>query len=423
MSVHTGSFSETFGKAGLAFNRFIGEHYEKKAVHLQKKVDESNVLVESLQEAKQELAADLEEMRRDGSPGAELIQLQSKVFDRKIEDALKKRDRVQSKMEAHVNRRDLFNARRDAIADKLIHEYEQKLSPMERRLKSMRTRGDEIARLADDAKAHLDQQEARLVVDKEQKLEQRQAKWRQAQFSDADIRDLSRPFERAIRENRDWIHEQRAKISKLQRSQEARIARAEQTANPWRDRRDAIARVKSKNPAEVKVPERTRVPVEESKPPRIEHRPRYEETVPAHTEPAGEQEPVAEGGPGDIPIQEHEPTETAPVPVESSDEEAPDSAHPEENETHEAGNESVSFDQSFSQWTAFLGLPNAGPARKNLQKFFADRGMKLGSSAQIKREDFKRMLRGHYRSLGGEQLKQAFEPVIEKFVNDLKEKP
>ncbi len=419
MSVHTGSFSETFGKAGLAFNRFIGERYEKKAVHLQKKVDESNVLVESLREAKQELEADLEEMRHDGSPGAELIQLQSKVFDRKIEDALKKRDRVQSKMEAQVKHRDLFNARRDAIADKLIHEYEQKLSPMERRLKSMRTRGDEVARLADDAKAHLDQQEARLVVDKEQKLEQRQAKWRQAQFSEADIRDLSRPFERAIHENRDWIHEQRAKISKLQRRQEERIARAEQTANPWRDRRDAIARAKSKNPAEVKVPERTRVPVEESKPPRIEHHPRHEETVLAHTEPAGEQEPVAEGWPGDIPVQEHEPAETAPAPAESSDEEAP-----EENETHETGNESVSFDQSFSQWTAFLGLPNADPARKSLQKFFADRGMKLGSSAQIKREDFKRMLRGHYRSLGGDQLKQAFEPVIEKFVDEfLKEKP
>ncbi len=166
-----------------------------------------------------------------------------------------KKDKAQTKAEKRENKARIYANRRDDIADRLIAQYDKKLAPRERQLEEEKY---EFARFklreaAQEVYIKKDLEKARL---KEEELKRMNIALRAAGRPEREIRANGTELEKVIESLRQGVAERRRVLAKERSRLEARIAKYDAKAAPYRDKRDRFIRIKERRPIETGIPAR-----------------------------------------------------------------------------------------------------------------------------------------------------------------------
>jgi hypothetical protein len=247
------------GKMEIAFKQFFINHHEKKATDLRVELDTFDRQISGLQDAKMGSLEMIEQIKRDGGLGSEKILLQIKIYDKKIAEAEAKRDKIQAETEERQNKILNYTNKRDQIADELIGNYEQKISPLERRLEDLDTQRAEMDLEKQLIEIENEEKKEKIneLVEKRRKIER---SLENAGFSERQIQKnpAIKEFDRQILEIENCIRNNRAEIKTKEIELSAEIAKVDQKANPYRDKRDEFVRLKQGRPIDLGIETRTR---------------------------------------------------------------------------------------------------------------------------------------------------------------------
>lgn len=250
------------GKIELAYNQRLADRYQEKSAVLKQKMDQLAVSAGGLQSARAEMEAVIADLRRDGLPGADLLEVRLGAIDKQRDRLLAERDGVQSDFEAADNRAKLHINKRDRIADRFIDDYDARLQPIEteiRKLHGMGSRAQEAIVAAEaQHRIHL-----RRVTEIESAKARIEAALRLSGKTDAQIsKDPAiQSLDASVATIRDNIRDQREALAKRRDAINERIADTDARANPYRDKREAFIRIKAGRPVQIDVAPRTRGPV------------------------------------------------------------------------------------------------------------------------------------------------------------------
>lgn len=275
------------GKMKIAYSQYWMDSYEQKSVALKGKMDGCDAKAGVLDQSKSQIASAIEDLKAQDIPGFESLQLKLKEIDSKKAELQNQKNFAQSELEAQKNQASLLTNERDRVASELIGRYDEKLEPIEKELEALNTNRDQVDLLATVAEVRLQEESDRLGKIKKQK-DTLESAFRNSGMKDGEIRrneviqTLTGIFEsgqKSIKAERDVIAKRKAEIN-------AKIARVDAKANPYRDKREEYIRVKDSRPLNIEVKPRSKL-----------REPTYvAEQAQGNTRIEDEQENQAEGG-------------------------------------------------------------------------------------------------------------------------------
>ncbi len=237
-----------------AYHQFWADRHELKSARLKGEMDAAVLATEALSESRKDTERNAASMGDQRTPGADLLALRGRVLGAKELDLKNKIDRLHSKIEASENRKNLRINRRDAIADKLLSAYGERLRPMESRMESLEMRRDRL-NLAGSVIEAEHQAEIERLEDIERRAKE---SLRNSGISEKEEGKLLKELFRANAVIRSRIEKERSAFKSRQALLDAKIARADRRTKPYQDKRDQLERIKQNRPVAVATAERTR---------------------------------------------------------------------------------------------------------------------------------------------------------------------
>lgn len=253
----TPGLNKVVGKMEIAYNQFWMDKKEGKAARLKDKMDSFGSKNSALENAKSEISKASSILEEIGLPGVASNLRAEKKIETQISKNENKMDKLQGRIEDRENRIKLFANKRDAIADRLITHYEKKLSPIEGRLGMLEDQRNEIELLCMSSEVRLDEQKAKV-----KKIEETRAKieaaYMKAGYSDKQIRknDSIKTLNDQINNIYTGIQLEQAKIAEKRKEINAKIAKANKKAEPYRNKKNNFIRVKNNRPIDFGLKER-----------------------------------------------------------------------------------------------------------------------------------------------------------------------
>ncbi|MDZ4385290.1 MAG: hypothetical protein U0944_02610 [Candidatus Moranbacteria bacterium] len=245
------------GKMEIAYNQFWADKNEKKAAQSKGEMDVDDMQIGALDKLRAQIESNIENFKQRKIPGVETFQLELKKLDQQKTDMLNKKDKKQSEFEARDNKVKSYTNKRDAIADRLIGRYDEKLHPMEKELEQLQTCKDrldlEIAAMGADHDALL----IELTETEKQKMEMEES-LRVTRRSPREIKKFVKIFEDQLTRGREKIRSEREAMARRKDEINNKIAKVDVKANPYRDKREEFARVKAGRPLKMEVKTRER---------------------------------------------------------------------------------------------------------------------------------------------------------------------
>lgn len=238
-------------KMEVAYNQTLLDMHEKKAVKAKGKMDCFDVQCNGLDKNKERMEAAIAKLNQLGMPGADSLRLQMQKIDQQKTKLLDKKDKHQSKFEARENKTKLYAEKRDVIADKLIGRYDDKLVPMEKELERLHSFRDEVDLEIAGVEVRHKRASEELKVEEDEKNELVNILRETGQ--EAMIPKLIKPLEIKLAKRREEIRLEKEKIQKRKIAIDKKIAKADEKANPHRDKREKFIRVKASRPLEMNV--------------------------------------------------------------------------------------------------------------------------------------------------------------------------
>lgn len=234
------------GKMGVTYNQFWANRHESNAAGFKNRMDAIDLEVRALNEAREELERSAHVMEQANDPGyASLLVSMTKITQQQ-NALLNKKDKAHTEFEASQGRAAMRINERDAVADKLIRRYEEKLRPLEgevRRIEEVRT-GLENRRQAMQERhrgieQELTQMEARRNAAAEALRRAGNSEWsigRNAGLKAMDALIINR---------RRRLSEESELMTRKLNEVGWQLAKSQEKANPARDRREWFVRKKS----------------------------------------------------------------------------------------------------------------------------------------------------------------------------------
>lgn len=253
----TPGLNKVVGKMEIAYNQFWMDIKEGKAARLKDKMDSFGAENNSLGKAKSEITKAATMLEEIGLPGVATNLRAEKKIETQISKNENKMDKLQGRIEDRENRVKLFANKRDAIADRLITHYEKKLSPIEGNLGVLEQRRNEIELFCISTEVKIAEQKARIkkIEDARSKIEEN---YLRAGYSDRQVRKNS-----AIKELNDQINSlytdvqlEQAKVAARRRAVNKKIAKVNRKAEPYRNKKNELIRVKNNRPIDFGLKER-----------------------------------------------------------------------------------------------------------------------------------------------------------------------
>ncbi|HEC94015.1 MAG TPA: hypothetical protein ENI56_01410 [Candidatus Kaiserbacteria bacterium] len=371
------------GKIGVAYKSFWADGHEKKAASRKAKMDGLDMSMTALNQASQDLSAVIDNLKQQHTPGSEALQLKLKVIERQKVELQNKKGGEQTKFEVQSNAVKMFTNERDAIADKLIGRYEEKLAPLEGGLDKLQHNRDHIE--MEFSALNIRNQE---VSDGIKKIDEQKTKMEEglklAGMSDRAIRNFPavKTLDGIMASRRTNMRTERERLTKRRNDIENKIAKADKKANPYRDKRAEFVRAKQGRPIDMGVETRSR-----------------ERDVTAH-------EDISTN------IRQEQPmSETEPQNNQSGTHET------ERRETNEADERPPNISSHVSDWNNYLDNKygkDKSPILVNMENFFAETGLTPVNTANKK--DFGDVLVKYYkynRTPAG-----SFEKDVDDYINN-----
>ncbi len=244
------------GKIGIAYNQLWMNKHEEKAAKLKGKMDKIEMQRGALKKAKDEISRVVENLKKQGIPGSESLQVKMRVLEQKDAKFLNKKDKIQSKFEDRDNRLALYKNDRDRIAKSFISKYDQKLSPVESELRGLKKELAEVCVAGEERLNGCTEQ----IAGWESQRESIRAAYKLAGDSDRQIRKDSavKMLDQLIKSSQKNTAKLEKMLSQKKASINEEIARLDKNANPYRDRRETFVRTTGLKPVRAEVSGRER---------------------------------------------------------------------------------------------------------------------------------------------------------------------
>lgn len=277
------------GKLEIGYNQLWSDRHEEKAVGFKNKMDDLDLKSNILDETRKEVESTIEEMREENAPRIESMQLKLKVLDAEKIDLLNKKDKIQSKFESRENKNKLYINKRDAIADKLINRYDEKLKPMEKELERLQSEKDQADLLAAVTEVKHEDRLTKLqeIENKKTRIEEtlRKIGTKENKIKrDTAIKIL----DSILKEGREKIRIEKQNVEEKKAKIDQKTAKADAKANPYRDKRGEFVRVKEGRPVKIDVQTRTREEFDSEKEEVKTHARQEQENVETYTYNSGD---------------------------------------------------------------------------------------------------------------------------------------
>lgn len=239
------------GKIGIAYNQLWMNKHEEKAAKLKGMMDKIEMQRGALEKAKDEISRVVENLKKQGIPGSESLQVKMRVLEQKDAKFLNKKDKIQSKFEDRDNRLALYKNDRDRIAKSFISKYDQKLSPVESELRGLKKELAEVCTAGEERLKGCTEQ----IAGWEKQKESIRAAYKLAGDSDRQIRKDSavKMLDRLIKSSQKNTAKLEKMLSQKKASINEEIARLDKNINPCRDRRETFVRATGIRPVRAEV--------------------------------------------------------------------------------------------------------------------------------------------------------------------------
>ena len=247
--------SRMVGKMEIAYNNSRMKSHEGKAVSLKDEIDDIDCEIATQDRIKKDTEALIATLEKQEMPESiESLRINLREADEEKAKLFNKRDRLQSKLEAREHKAGLYVNRRDTIADKLIGRYNEKLDPMERRLESLNTCRDLVDLRSAVTEARHKELLARLAINEEER-KQIENILIMKKKSEKEIKKNNQimRLEKLIARGREQIRVEKEYLAKEIVEIDKKVAKVDEKANPYRDKREEFIRVKEGRPVKIEI--------------------------------------------------------------------------------------------------------------------------------------------------------------------------
>lgn len=244
-------------KVGIAYNQRFIDKKERRSVKLKDKMDGLDLNIRTFEQSKSRMIGIMENLRGTGNPGAAAIALEIKKLEKQEIAMANKRDKLQSKVEKKENKIKIFVGKRDKIADRMIANYERKLSPIEGKLGLMHDQRDQMDLFILGRETELEQDQAYFNDLNTQKEEIMRSLMSTGQSAEKAGRSAAiRSLEKQIEKGSKRIEKAKNELNAKREEVNVKIAKVDAKAQPFRDRRDKFIRVKEGRPIDLNLKRR-----------------------------------------------------------------------------------------------------------------------------------------------------------------------
>ncbi|MCX6736788.1 MAG: hypothetical protein NTW73_01745 [Candidatus Parcubacteria bacterium] len=389
------------GKLEIAYDQSRMDRHSKKASDLKNKMDGLDLEISSLDGRKTEIASFIEQQKTSVDPSFQRelakLQLESTKLGQQKNGLLSKKEGIRSRFDSQDNTTKLFTNRRDAIADKLINRYNEKLVPMEKELEQLHTQQKELNFLIaiTDAK---DNQLLKALDDEEKEKSEKEDALRGFGRTEKQIKIAVRDIDLRIAKCRKQIMTQREAITQRKDEINSKIAKTDAKANPYRDKREEFIRIKSGRPLIIKVEDRERA--KEFK---------GEEKIVAHS------------------VEERSETVETPLKETTKPETKAETKPETKAETKKEDKETIEVSSLISDWNEYFKKKSGekSPIEPIDLEDFLKKAKKplLSGDTKLGFKDYKEILRGYYDCKNVSKASMdKFGEIIDEFIDTEKKK-
>lgn len=252
------------GKAVVMYNELAMGLQEKSmdksqiaAAGLKKEIGDLDIRNGALEQSKTAIQNLIDDFKKDNTPGTEMLELKLREIDKQTALLANKKNKIQSSFEAQDNETKLFANKRDAIADKLINRFGEKLAPMEAELGGLQIMMDHVELRIAVTEARHNEVEKRLE-NQENQLEKVKSSLIASMLSEKDVKKATAALDENIRIGREEMRKEKELLAREKAKLNEKVAAMDARANPHRDKREEYIRIKSGRPLDMSMETRQR---------------------------------------------------------------------------------------------------------------------------------------------------------------------
>ncbi len=253
------------GKMGIAYNQHWIDSHEKVATKKQVALENTETEINTLSSVRSEMVDAIQTLEQEGVSTTPL-QRGLKNIDKKTLKKMGESDKHQSKLEARVDLMTIYTNKRDHIADQAISKYDQKIEPLNLEMQRLALLREKVKMVIEETKRKNEAQRKVLsqLLDKKLRIEEA---YRKGGIKDGAggitggrISKISavKELQKVIEQGYDKLHNEEDKLFSKKLEIDIKIAKLERKANPYRDRRENLIRVKENRPIEFGIAQRER---------------------------------------------------------------------------------------------------------------------------------------------------------------------
>ena len=245
------------GKMGIAYNNFWANRHEMKAAKMKSQMDGLDMGMRALDDSKAQMKSVLKDLNM---PGDKVLEVKMKEIDMKKNELMNRKDKVQSSLEARVNKTKLYTEKRDKIADTLIERYTGILSPLEKKMGGLSESRDELDVLVISAEAKLEVQNEK-IRDIESKRDKLEKGLRDSGLSAREIKGITDGsfgfLEKQLSDCKKTLKGEFDDLSRRRFDVNSKVTKLDGKMATYRDKKDQFIRVKSGRPIDMEVKPRS----------------------------------------------------------------------------------------------------------------------------------------------------------------------
>lgn len=239
------------GRMEIAYKQVWADVHDSDARFVKGKIEVLDADTARSNREKAEIVENIKHLGKMNMAGASSLESLLRELDKKQAKIANQRSSLQVKLERSNGKNQTYIDRRDAVADRFIAEYSEKLEPHEKKLEALLAREAEIDLNTSLAEVTHGEKQAELKV-AEQRVAGLVAILKSSGWSDGKINAYPAvKYQReAMAKEKETIKKRQEAIAKGKREIRAEIAKTNADATPYRHKRDEFQRIKDRRPAQ-----------------------------------------------------------------------------------------------------------------------------------------------------------------------------